>query len=448
MPPVKSLDRVGSLQEKLRSAAKADRRRRFHSLWDKVCSMYFLVHGWERVRENRGAAGVDGVTIEMVEEQGVEVFLTQLQEDLQGGRYVPLPVRRVMIPKPGGGERPLGIPAVRDRVVQSAVKALLEPIFEVDFLPASRGFRPGMSAVDAARAVQVWLTLGLENVLDADIRKCFDEIPHDQLMQRVARRVSDGRILQVVRAWLAAPIVTRGLVLPSRRGTPQGGVLSPLLANIHLHSFDQWAMEGDRQSRSPSVPQLVRYADDFVVLARRSVRYLSGQVKRHLSGMGLVLHEEKTRVVRAKQGFNFLGYRFVRRPHQGRYVNLVFPSPGAVAHAREQIREHLGRNKLHMQPEKVVQDLNRYLVGWIGYYGHFQSRRTLAKLQTYVNNRLRRFLRRRKGQAGIGRNRDLPNDLLHEEYGLVRLETLRRKLADSAADSRAPDRESSGRRAV
>lgn len=444
MSPVSVPDKVRILQEKLRGAAKADPRRRFHSLRDKVYSMEVLSYAWRLVRENGGAPGVDGVSIEQIEREGVEAFLARLQVELRTGSYEPAAVRRVMIPKPNGGERPLGIPTVRDRVAQAAVKTVLEPVFEADFLPASFGFRPGRSALDAVREVQTWLTLGLDNVLDADVRKCFDEIPHDTLMEQVKRRITDGYVLKLIRAWLLAPVVVEGLVFAPRRGTPQGGVLSPLLANVHLHALDEWATEGDRRNVSPQLPKLVRYADDFVMLSRRSVRRLAVQTREFLaSEMGLTLHEEKSRVVHASDGFNFLGYRFVRYPVTGGHRNVVFPSPKSLARAREEVRALCGPHRQHVPPERVVKELNAFLVGWVGYFGHFQWQRAIRDMQWYVNCTVRRYLRQRTGKAGMGRSKDLPDRYLHEVLGLVNLErTIRQR---TAADNRS---RTGGRRAV
>lgn len=423
MSPVEAPEKVRILQETLRVLAKANPRWRAHSLRDKIYRMDVLEYAWRLVRENRGAPGVDGVTIEQVEVKGVGAFLLALQEDLRTGSYEPSPVRRVLIPKPGGGERPLGIPTVRDRVVQAAVKIVVEPLFEADFLPCSFGFRPERSALDAAKAVQTWLSLGLENVLDADVRKCFDEIPHDVLIERVKSRVTDGFVLKLVRAWLVAPIVTENLVVVPSRGTPQGGVLSPLLANVHLHMLDVWASEWDRRCVDPSVPKIVRYADDFVVLSRRSVRRLALQARDFLSdALGLTLHEEKSRVVRASEGFDFLGYRFLRYFKQGKHRTLVFPSPRSLARARAKVRALCGPHRKHVPPETVVEELNVFLTGWSRYFGHFQWKHEIRDLQWYVNCTLRRFLRRRTGRAGFGRSNDLPDKVLYEELGLVNLE--------------------------
>jgi group II intron reverse transcriptase/maturase len=302
---MKMRNKVRALQETLSRAAKQSLGRRFGALYDKVYREDVMWTAWKQVRANDGAPGVDRQTFEYIEEViGVEVFLTELTEELREQRYRCRAVRRCWIEKPGKPEkRPLGIPVIRDRVVQAAVKIVIEPIFEANFLECSHGFRPERSAHQALRQVQRAITFrGQIVVIDADIKGCYDNIRHDLLLDLVQRRISDPRVLRLIRAWLRAGVMDGGRYLPSGDvGTPQGGVISPLLANIYLHSFD-------KMFQIAKIPgTLVRYADDFVILLWRNGKEVLEKVRRMLGRLGLTLHPEKTRVVAAKEGFDFLG---------------------------------------------------------------------------------------------------------------------------------------------
>ena len=323
------------LQRKLWAAAKQSEGRRFHALYDRVHRGDVLWEAWERVRANRGAAGVDRVTLAAVEAYGVDRMLRELSRDLQQGRYRPAPVRRVQIPKPDGRMRALGIPTVRDRVAQQAAKIVLEPIFEADFLPVSFGFRPRRSATDALERIRVAFPRGRQFVFEADIRDFFGSIDHEKLMGLVEARVSDRRVLRLLRSWLRAGVLTsEGSVERAVAGTPQGGVISPLLANVYLHAFDQaWVVHG--------VGELVRYADDFVVICR-SARQAEEARRRAmvlLADLGLDLHPDKTRVVdlrEGREGFDFLGChlharmsgRLWEQRRIVRYYRTGGPAPG------------------------------------------------------------------------------------------------------------------------
>jgi group II intron reverse transcriptase/maturase len=303
--PNNPVDKVRQLQRTLYTCAKRSRTRRFHALYDRVYRGDVLWEAWRRVRSNRGAAGVDEQSIEAIEEAGVGSFLERIQADLQAGRYRPTPVRRRYIPKGDGKQRPLGIPTVRDRVVQMAAKLVIEPIFEADFLPCSYGFRPKRGATQALEAIREAGNRGHNFVVDADIKACFDSIEQSRLMERVGERISDRRVLKLIGQWLQVGVMEDGAVRETLAGTPQGGVISPLLANIYLHSLDRiW------ESRCKHLGILVRYADDLVVMCGREVQAQEAlrRIGIIMGRLGLTLHPEKTKLVdlrRGKGGFIF-----------------------------------------------------------------------------------------------------------------------------------------------
>ena len=390
------LDKVRELQVKLYRAAKRSPGRRFHALWDRIHRRDVLERAWLKVRANRGAAGVDRTTIAQIEERGVEAFLAELEAELREQRYRPGPVRRVQIPKPGRAEtRPLGIPAVKDRVVQTAAKLVLEPLFEADFRDCSFGFRPKRSAHDALDAIKREVLRGRRWVIDADIRGFFDALDREILMQLVSERVSDRRVLKLLRAWLRAGVLEGQMLLRPETGTPQGGVISPLLANVYLHALDRaW------QERHGGLGVLVRYADDLVVLCRTQAQAEAAlaELRALLADLGLELAEAKTRLVCLNEdgeGFDFLGFhhRMVesyRKP--GRRFLARLPSARAMQAARQRIREITDRRWLLRPPEEIVADLNRFLIGWGGYFRHGNSSRCFDKIDNYAFDRVARFL--------------------------------------------------------
>jgi RNA-directed DNA polymerase len=390
----RGVDRVRALQRVLYRCAKQDQDRRFHALYDKVARSDVLWRAWGEVRANRGAAGVDGITIDDVVASGVGEFLDQLAARLRAGTYRPRPLRRVHIPKPSksGQLRPLGIPCIADRVVMAAAKIVLEPIFEADFLPTSYGFRPRLSAHHALETVRQTVTWrGKQWALDADIRSCFDEIDHDALLCQIERRVCDRRMLKLLRGWLRAGVFEGGIVAAIEAGTPQGSPISPLLANIALHVLDQAWQGGGRR-----LGVLVKYADDLVVLCatREQAEQARELVAAVLDTLGLRLHPEKTRIAhlaRGAEGFTFLG--FEHRMHEswaqpGRWYLQKWPSRRAMASIRGKIRARTERRYARLPLEWAVEDLNRVLRGWGNYFRYGNSARKFAQIDCYVNERL------------------------------------------------------------
>jgi len=390
------IDPTRRLQRKLYRAAKQSRDRRFHALYDKVYRTDILWRAWQEVARNRGAAGVDDVSIEAIEDQGVEAFLAELQEELAMGSYRPLPVRRETIPKRNGGERHLGVPATRDRVAQAATKLVIEPIFEADFADCSYGFRPKRSALQAREHIRRELQWGRRYVVDADIKGFFDAIRWVDLLALVQKRVSDRRVLKLLTGWLRAGVLTKEGLLHPEAGTPQGGVASPLLANVYLNSLDQaWQACGRRYG------EIVRYADDLVVLCRtrRQAEAALQLLQELLGGLGLELSAEKTRIVDCRSGadgFDFLGYHFRMRPsRRGRLFAACWPSRSAMAAARERIRQLTPLNRIRFPTTVVVQDINRFLRGWGGYFRHGNSTQQFKHLDHYVFERIAHLIARK-----------------------------------------------------
>jgi RNA-directed DNA polymerase len=407
-PPI---DRTTELQSKLYQAAKRDPSRRFHALYDKLFLPYVLWSAWQQVRKNQGAAGIDQQTLDEIEALGVEAFLAEITQALREKTYRPQPARRVHIPK-GSGQpaqwRPLGIPTVRDRVVQAAAKFVLEPIFEADFEGTpSFGFRPGLGQLDALAVVEENARKGYRWVVDADIEQFFDTLDHQQLMTALRRRISDGEMLRLIYRWLKAGYLWEGEHHDTDQGSPQGSVISPLLANVYLHAFDR-----AQQAEKSFVGRLVRFADDFVIQCgtREHAERALVWAREQLTSLGLTLHPEKTRVAEDREGFDFLGFHHrrveqLRRARRSSKGVLRWPSKKAQQRFRDRIRQVVGPpQRLRRDWNARIVALRKYLVGYCQYYRHGQSNRIFRKLDYYVECRIARSYTRSQ-PTGKGRKR-------------------------------------------
>jgi RNA-directed DNA polymerase len=430
MMSLQTPEAVGKLQRVLRAKAKESPGYRFYALYDKVYRRDVLAHAYERCRQNQGAAGVDGQTFEDIKEYGLERWLDELTEELKKQTYRPEAVRRVWIPKADGKQRPLGIPTIRDRVVQMAAVLVIEPIFDEDLQPEQHAYRADHNAHQALRDVQAWLDRGYVEVVDADLSGYFDSIPHHELMQCVARRISDGRVLHLIKMWLQAPVEETNAagrkVRTTRnkdegRGTPQGGVLSPLLANLYMRRFVLgWKVGGHEQRLNA---RIVNYADDFVICCKDGRAAQAMATMRHMmERLRLTVNEKKTRPCRLPEGtFTFLGFTFARQVswRTGRAYVAPAPAEKKVQAICNKISGETSGQTTWRDPTEQVTRLNQLLTGWANYFNLGYVTGAWKVVQQHACRRLRWWLRRKHGQRGGVQG--YPDMRLYEKYGLVNL---------------------------
>jgi RNA-directed DNA polymerase len=426
-------DKIRSLQRKLYCKAKAEPAFRFYLLYDKICREDILRHAYELARNNAGAPGVDGVTFKQIEASGIEAWLAGLREELVSKAYRPDPVRRATIPKPGGGERPLGIPTIRDRVVQTAAKIVLEPIFEADFEDSAYGYRPRRSAVDAVKETHRLDCRGYTDVVDADLSKYFDTIPHSDLLKSVARRIVDRHVLELIKLWLKAPVEERdgdgkrrmSGGKSSTRGTPQGGVVSPMLSVIYMNRFlKHWRLTGRGEAFRAHV---VNYADDFVILSRGHAAEALAWTTAVMTKLGLTINEAKTSLKDARrESFDFLGYTLGPRHFRngGRWYLGAAPSKKSVQRVKRKISDLLRPSNTGAWPQ-VCARANRLLGGWATYFSYGSIASAYQAVDRHLYDRVCAFLRRRHKTPGRGIKR-FPREYVYGELGVLQLNRVRK----------------------
>jgi len=403
-------DKVQELQMKLYLKAKSNAGFRFYALYDKVYRIDVLRKGWERVKANKGTSGVDGQTFEDIEQIGIDKFLEGIQQELKAKTYRPKPARRVYIPKPDGTKRPLSIPTIKDRVVQTALKFIIEPIFEADFEDCSFGFRPNRSSQQAALEVRKLLNFGYTEVIEADIEDCFGSIPHRELLDMVAKRIVDGKILWLIKLFLKSGVMDDNDRWTDDKGTPQGGVISPLLANIYLNNIDKgW-------KPLSNLARLIRYADDLVIMTKYHSEKSMARLEEIVTQLQLRLKKNKTRILNAEsEPFDFLGFTFIKalNRHKDKRTAYFYPSHKAENAIRRRIREIVDYRR-PVKVEQLTKELTPVLRGWVNYFRIANSSRKFGKIKFYTAQRIRKFMRRHRGKVGYG-YKQYPDTFLYQK---------------------------------
>ena len=407
-------DKVRELQRKLYLRAKSQPNFRFYALYDKIYRMDVLEKAWQKVRANHGCAGVDGKTIEEIE-KGVEDCIKGIQEELKTGRYRPSPTKRVYIPKKNGGQRPLSIPTVKDRVVQMSLKLIIEPIFEAGFEDNSYGYRPKRSAQQAVTEIRKYLNKGINKVIEADLEDCFGSIPHKEMLDMIARKIVDKRVMRLIKLLLKAGVMDREKEDKEGKVTPQGGGISPLLANIYLDQMDK-GWEGEK-----AYARIIRYADDIVIITKYNTERAYRKLQSLTEKLKLKLNEKKTKIVDIeKEGFNFLGYNFRKRLNRKGKRKIVYFCP--TEEAEKGIRGKVKKITKTARPIKinqVIKELNPVIRGWVNYYRIGNASSKFGKIKWYVESRIRKFMRKRRNESGYG-HREYSDKYLYEKLGLYR----------------------------
>lgn len=413
-------EKVRVLQRKIYLSAKTNPKRKFGVLYDKVYRDDVLEYAWQMVRNNGGSSGVDHESIKNVIQYGSDKLLTEIKTELKEMCYKPREVLRVLIDKDNGKKRPLGIPTVKDRIVQTAVKIIIEPIFEADFADFSYGFRPKRKALDAINKIRMHAYSGRRLVVDADIKAYFDTIPHNKLLLLVRQRITDKGILKLLDLWLTAGVMSEGVISRNMIGTPQGGVISPLLANIYLNALDQlWIKQGYTTLEHQA--HLIRYADDFVIMCKKNPEQYFNAAKARLERLSLTVNEEKTRIVKMTDGFDFLGYTFIMAPSKktGKLCVYNYPSDKSMKKIKAKVKEII-KGSQHLDLSEVVMHLNPILRGWGNYFKYGNSKERFHEIDLYVTFNLTIMLRKKYRKSGKGW-REHPPSFFHDFHHLISL---------------------------